>query len=269
MNIVFRTVGFSVLLVLLFASVTYVLPQMEGPAPEETEVDVGSLTMESFVALGEDLFQGKGTCTLCHNQLGRAPDLLAFDVVQMAGSRLVDGRYAGTASSAEEYLRESLLTPSAYVVEGFGQKGSNDTVSPMPAVQEPPLQLSDLEVDAIVAYMQRKDGHQVTVELPQEGAPEQAPTQAAAQTAAQSPEAALAKYTCTVCHAVLGSQAAIGPELRTVAARRSPDEIREAIVSPRAVITEGYPPVMPEFPDMTLRELEMIVGFLSEPADQQ
>ena len=119
---------------------------MEGPAPEETEVDVGSLTMESFVALGEDLFQGKGTCTLCHNQLGRAPDLLAFDVVQMAGSRLVDGRYAGTASSAEEYLRESLLTPSAYVVEGFGQKGSNDTVSPMPAVQEPPLQLSDLVV---------------------------------------------------------------------------------------------------------------------------
>lgn len=269
MSNILKTVGFSVMLVVLFASVTYVLPQMEGPAPEETEIDVGALTMDSFIALGDELFHGKGTCTLCHNQLGRAPDLLAFDVVQMSQARLVDGRYSGSATNAEQYLRESLVSPSAYVVEGFGQKGSNDTESPMPAVQEPPILLSDLEINAIVAYMQQKDGHAVTVELPTEAPPDQPEQQVATAAAAQTPEDALARYTCTVCHAVLDSQAVIGPELRTIATRRSRDEIREAIVSPKAVISEGYPPVMPEFPDMTLRELEMIVGFLSQPAGDQ
>jgi hypothetical protein len=109
----------------------------------------------------------------------------------------------------------------------------------------------------------------VTVELPTEAPPDQPEQQVATAAAAQTPEDALARYTCTVCHAVLDSQAVIGPELRTIATRRSRDEIREAIVSPKAVISEGYPPVMPEFPDMTLRELEMIVGFLSQPAGDQ
>ena len=64
-----KTLGFSIVLILAFNAVTYVLPQMEGAAPEETEVDVGSLNIESFVAMGEELYQGKGTCSLCHNEL--------------------------------------------------------------------------------------------------------------------------------------------------------------------------------------------------------
>ena len=58
--------------ILIFASVTYVLPQIKGEAPEEEEVAVGALTMDSFIAMGEKLYHGKGTCALCHNNLGCA-----------------------------------------------------------------------------------------------------------------------------------------------------------------------------------------------------
>ena len=162
-----KPLGFSIALIFAFASVTYVLPQVKGEAPEDEEVSVGSLTMESFIAMGEKAYKGKGTCTLCHNQLGRAPDMLAFNVVQVSEERLADTRYQGKATDVESYLRESMLEPSAYVVEGFGKKGSNDTESPMPAVDKPPIQLSELVMDAIIAYLQKKDGNPVTVSQPQ------------------------------------------------------------------------------------------------------
>ena len=59
--------------------------------------------------------------------------------------------------------------PSAFVVVGYGVKGSNDTVSPMFDVRAAPAELSPLEVDAIIAFLQHKDGHHVTISLPAPG----------------------------------------------------------------------------------------------------
>ena len=143
MKALLRPLLFSFALILAFASVTYVLPQMRGEAPEEKEVKLGELTVDGYAALGEELYAGKGTCTLCHNQLGRAPDMLAYDAVKVAAERIADPRYKGKAKEAESYLRESMVEPSAYVVKGFGKKGTDDTESPMPAVHQPPIQLSD------------------------------------------------------------------------------------------------------------------------------
>lgn len=81
---------FSLGLALAFTFVANTLPQVEGEAPVDEEIDVGALTEDSFVALGESVFKGKGTCTLCHNNLGRAPDLLAMNVVGAASERLAD-----------------------------------------------------------------------------------------------------------------------------------------------------------------------------------
>ena len=53
MNVLIKTLGFSLALMLIFTVVTYVLPQMKGEAPEDREVDVAALTMESFISLGE------------------------------------------------------------------------------------------------------------------------------------------------------------------------------------------------------------------------
>lgn len=268
MNALAKPLGFSVALILIFASVTYILPQAKGEAPEDKEISVGALTIDSFVALGENLYSGKGTCTLCHNKLGRAPDLHAVDAAKVALERIADARYKGKAKDAEGYLRESMLQPSAFVVQGFGKKGSNDSESPMPAVDQPPIQLSEVEIDALVAYLQKKDGNPVTVALPKEAAapPAQGAGEVAAvkAAAAHSPEEVIAKFGCAACHSVLKTESAVGPGLTDVGKRLKVEKIRESIVNPNAEIAKGFPPIMPDFPTMTVSELELIVQFLAK-----
>lgn len=265
-----RVLVFGLALTLLFTAVANVLPQLEGERPAQEEaVDLGALTMDSYVALGERLVAGKGTCTLCHNNMGRAPDLLAENAVTNARERLADPGYRGKAGDAEGYLRESMLEPSAYVVPGFGKKGSDDTVSPMPAVDQPPIELSSVEIGAVIAFLQAKGGNPVTVALP-EGEVAPAPASASAAeppaVAAATAEEALGKYACTACHAIGDSAASIGPNLTDVGSRLDAAAIRESVVDPGRVIAEGFPPIMP--PDladrMNARELELIVAYLSQ-----
>lgn len=262
-----KTLGFSLAMVLLFTLVANLLPQVEGEAPVDEAVDLGALTVESFAALGEALFTGKGTCTLCHNDLGRAPDLLRLDAVGTAAERLADPRYQGAATDAVGYFRESMLDPNAFVVAGFGKKGSNDTESPMPVVDKPPIQLDAVEIDAIIAFLQAKDGHAVTIALPTEAPATAAPASAASTpAAAQSAEEALAKYGCQACHSILGTESPVGPPLTDVGRRLDAEAIRQSIVDPNASVAEGFfPNVMPaDFADrMTARELELLVAFLA------
>lgn len=270
MSILGKVVLFSLGLTLVFTLVTYMLPQVQGEAPEEKAVDLSSMTMENFVALGEELFVNKGTCTLCHKPapLGRAPDVQGMDMVATASKRLVDERYQGGASDAESYIRESMTDPSKYVVTGWGKKGTDDRESPMPPIDKPPIQLSELEMDAIIAWLQAKDGNEVTVTLPSPDQAQQvaeAPPAPATPASAATAEEALAKYGCTACHAMQSKETLVGPGLADVGGRLTPEQLRESIIDPNAVVAEGFPPAMPaDFADkMTVKELEMIVSHLS------
>ena len=81
---------------------------------------------------------------------------------------------------------------------------------------------------------------------------------------AKDPLEVLAKFGCTACHSLLETESPIGPNLNDVGARLAMDEIRESIISPNAIIAEGYAPIMPDLSrSMTVRELEMLVQFLS------
>ncbi|MBL3589443.1 MAG: cytochrome C [gamma proteobacterium endosymbiont of Lamellibrachia anaximandri] len=273
MTVFFKTIGFSIGLALVFTLVTQLLPQVEGEAPVETKVDLASLTMDDFVAMGENLFMNKGTCTLCHKPppIGRAPDIQSMDMVSTSSERLADERYQGESKDAAGYILESMIDPSKFVVVGWGKKGSNDTVSPMPAVDKAPIQLSAMEMDAIIAYLQAKDGNEVTVSLPSpEVAAELAAEAPAAGGVAPAPaataEEALGKYACNSCHAMDSEDPLVGPGLASVGARLSEAEIRQSIIDPAAVITEGFPPAMPaDFAEkMTVRELRMLVQHLAE-----
>ncbi len=272
--VLIKVLAFSFALTLLFTLVANILPQIEGESPVDEEIQLGALTMDSFVALGERVFRGKGTCTLCHNSLGRAPDLLAINVVEDAKTRLADKAYKGEATDVEAYLRESMLAPSAYVVKGFGKKGSNDSESPMPKVDKPPLQLGTVEIDAVIAFLQSKDGNDVTVALPKEGADVTATADKAGAAAAALPpppaataKDVVAKYGCAACHTMLGTQAAVGPSLEGVGKRLDVSTLRESIVNPGAAIAEGFPPgVMPtDFAErMTVSELDLLVSWLAQ-----
>ncbi len=264
-GVLVKSMGFSLALALLFTLVANLLPQVEGEAPVDQKVDLGALTMESYVALGETLFSGKGTCSLCHNDLGRAPDILALNMVEVANQHLQDERYKGSATDAESYLHESLVDPGMYVVKDYGKKGSNDTISPMPAVDKSPIELSEIEINAIIAFMQAKDGHDVTVSLPTEEPVAEAASPEVAESA-DTIEAVVAKYSCQACHVILGSGGDLGPALEQVAGRFTREEIRQGIIAPDAVIAEGFPPgVMPQdlAEQMTVKELGILVDYLA------
>lgn len=265
-----RVATFSLLVVLAYTLFANILPQMESEPPDEEAVETATLDVEGLIAWGERLFEGKGTCTLCHNAMGRAPDLLAMDLGAVLPERLADPRYRGEAKSLagaaaiESYLRESMVEPSAFVVAGFGKKGTDDAVSPMPSANGPPISLSAAEIDAVIAFLQRRAGAEVTVPLPTA----QKPTEAAAvegERPAGTAEAAIEKLGCATCHDLEGSGADIGPELAGVGLRLDREGLRRAILDPNAEIAQGFEPdIMPQdyAQQMRVSELELVVDYL-------
>ncbi len=269
--VIVKVMGFMIALILVFTSIANLLPQVEGQAPEDIKVDLGALTMEGYITMGEALFKGKGTCTLCHNNLGRAPDMLVMDMLATSEERLKNPKYKGEAKDSESYFLESMTEPSKFVVSGYGKEGDP---SSMPVINKAPIGLSSVEMGAIVAFLQAKDGGKPTIALPTDApAVEETTTKAEPPKPAASAEEVLTKYGCTACHAVLDSPSTIGPELKAIGSRSSKEEIRESIINPAAVIATGFPPIMPPtFADqMMVKELEMLVDFLyaSKASDEE
>src|SRR5256714_14638508 len=97
--------------------------QIESRPPQELSLEGGNVTPAQLVKAGEEIFKTKGTCEICHRfgQKGtRAPDLAGI------------GARAGKTKpgmSAKQYIIESLINPSAYLVEGYPNI--------MPAVDKP------------------------------------------------------------------------------------------------------------------------------------
>jgi len=260
--------GFSVLMIALFAGYSnYGIPQIEpAPPPKEEVIDLGAMTMDQFVALGERVFNGKGTCTLCHNSLGRAPEL--GNIGQIAPERLADARYEGAAKDIEAYLFESLRDPSAFVVEGFGKAGTGDTISPMPDAISGGVSLSEPELTAVVAYLQDSGGAEITVAIPtdlgESEEPEEAEPGAPREPILDVAEM-VAEWSCDACHIIKGEGGDLGPDLSTIGADRDAASLRRSILDPNAEIAEGYDEgLMPEDmgAEMYASELEILVDFL-------
>ena len=263
-------VAFALLTIGLFAAYSnYGIPQIEpAPPPKEEKLDLGAMDMDQFIALGERIFNGKGTCTLCHNALGRAPAL--GEIAEAAPKRLEDPRYEGEAGNVEEYLIESLVDPSAYVVAGFGKKGTDDTESPMPSVTGGGIGLSEAEIGAVVAYLQDTSGLEVTVVIPTEEAVTDADDEveeSEPREAILDPMELVSEFTCDACHMINGEGGDIGPDLTGIGATRDREYLRRAVLDPNADIAEGFEEDM--MPDdlgeqLYASELEILVEFLAE-----
>jgi cytochrome c oxidase subunit 2 len=100
--------------------------------------DTPNETPSTVTAAGEAVFRAKG-CSGCHSAAGvtsltnTGPDLT--DLATRAAGR-VEGL------DAEGYVRQSVLSPQAFIVSGF------ETPFSMPM-----LTVSDAELDAIVAFL--------------------------------------------------------------------------------------------------------------------
>lgn len=125
--------------ILVSGAVTRGLPGVEVVVPE------------SAVERGRLVFEGKGACASCHSRSAGeelvGPSLAG--IARIAGERVSAPDYEGSAHSAEEYLRESVLEPNAYVVPGerYGAGGA----SFMPGHFGEALEAG--EVDDLVQYL--------------------------------------------------------------------------------------------------------------------
>lgn len=241
------------------------IPQVTpDPPPKEEVLDLGAMTMDQFAALGARIFNGKGTCKLCHNPVGaRAP--LLDKLGEVVPTRLEDDKYKGEAKDVAGYLYESMVKPSAYVVAGFGKTGTNDTVSPMPDVSGGSVGLSDAEMKSVIAYLQKSSGLEITVKIPRDTEPE-TEEEVTAREPFKTVEAMIAEFTCGVCHKIGGEEGEAGPDLTRIGAQRDREYLRRALLNPNADIAEGFEPdTMP--PDygvqMYASELEMMVDYLA------
>jgi len=262
-----KVVLFSLIIIGFFAGfANFGIPKIEpAPPPRAEKIDLDSMTMEQFIALGDKLYNGKGTCTLCHNSLGRAPML--DQVGSVVPERLADPRYEGEARHIEGYLYESMVKPSAYVVAGFGKAGSSYTESPMPDVTGGSIGFSEAEIMAVIAYLQEIGGVEVTVTIPTDAPAAEEPKsdQNVARAAINTPQEIITHFGCHACHKVEGAGGELGPDLSHIGSQRDSAYIRRALLDPNAEIAEGFAPMMPPIygDQMYARELESLVSYLA------
>jgi mono/diheme cytochrome c family protein len=245
------------------------IPQVTpDPPPAEEKLDLSAMTMPRFIALGERVAEGKGTCALCHNAVGgRAP--LLEQAATVAKERIADVRYQGEATDVEGYLRESMVDPSAYVVPGFGKAGSDDKISPMPNMASGSIGLSEAEIAAVIAYLQSSGGVEVTVAIPSDAEP--AEEESGAAEAEQRPvfenvEDAIVELGCGACHKVAGEEGDLGPDLTLIGRRVDRDYLRRSILNPNAELAQGFDSdLMPDDYGEQLYavELELLVDYLA------
>ena len=252
---------FSLLVMGIYTYYANSIPQIQSEPPEEISLEEGKVTPEQLARIGEQIFERKGTCTICHRigQVGaRAPDL--------AG---VGGRAAARKPgvSATAYLVESLLDPGAYLLEGFPNI--------MPKVDRPPIGLNRSELWAVVAFLESLGG---SVEVKLDDVPE---TAGAVAEAGGVPVAELklpgdpkagqavfmGKGACIACHkaGAIGASP-VGPDLSQIARIQTPEYIMAKILDPAGMGTvAGYlPNVMPPTLGQSLsaREYVDLVSFL-------
>jgi len=102
-----------------------------------------------IVKVGEKLFWGAAQCYRCH-QMGERGDGLRGPNLADIGFRAAFRAKELGLEGATAYIQQSLMEPSAYVVEGF----SDD----MPKVYQPPMDLGEQQLKAIITYLQSQGG---------------------------------------------------------------------------------------------------------------
>jgi len=232
---------FSLLTIAGFAGFSnFGIPRIEpAPPPKQEKIDLTAMTMDQFISLGEKVLNGKGTCRLCHNELGRAPML--EQIIPNTEKRLADARYKGEAHDLEGYIHESMISPSAFVVAGFGKSGSNDTVSPMPNVTGGSIGLSEAEILSVIAYLQDSGGAEVTVQIPTDaGDAVTEEVTAEEREPLEDPLEIAAQFGCGACHKIGEDEGDVGPDLTKIGATRDRDYLRRAILYPNADIAKGF-----------------------------
>src|SRR2546426_5675630 len=142
--VVVKVGAFAVLVMAGYSGFANSIPQIESKPPQELSLEGGNVTPAQLVKAGEEIYKTKGTCEICPRigQKGtRAPALAGI------GSRAATRK---PGMSAKAYIIESLINPTAYIVEGYPPI--------MPAVDKPPIGLNRSELWALTAFLESLGG---------------------------------------------------------------------------------------------------------------
>lgn len=120
------------------------LPEATETAQPTIPTDPAGTIDSERLELGKEVYRHQA-CGVCH-VLASVGTLGVFgpphdDLATIAAERIHEERYKGTATTAEEYIRESIVVPQAFFVEGY-----QITRFPMPVFSN----LSEQQVDALV-----------------------------------------------------------------------------------------------------------------------
>jgi hypothetical protein len=127
-----------------YGYVGQMVPQSEVQPPEEVAIRA-DLTTPEMVEVGRGIAEGKGLCRTCHT-IGQTGALRFPDLAGVAG-RAAE-RVAGL--SDVDYFAQSMYEPDTFVVPGFNPG--------MPAINRPPIGLTDQEILCVIAYLQSLGG---------------------------------------------------------------------------------------------------------------
>ena len=127
-----------------YAYVGQMVPQKEVQPPQEIVVRT-DLTTADMVKVGREIMEGKGLCVTCHT-FGKT-GALRFPDLEGVGVR-AKTRIPGL--SDVEYFAQTMYDPNAFIVPGFNPG--------MPAINKPPIGLTDPEILCVIAYLQSLGG---------------------------------------------------------------------------------------------------------------
>jgi hypothetical protein len=136
---------------LVFASTAFygyvgqMVPQSEVQPPPTEIVIPADLSADQMVPVGRQIMETKGLCFTCHT-VGRT-GALRFPDLAGIGGRAAE-RVPGLTDV--EYFAQSMYEPDTFVVPGFNPG--------MPAINRPPIALTDQEILTVIAYLQSLGG---------------------------------------------------------------------------------------------------------------
>jgi len=279
---IFKVFGFLLIVLGVYLWIGYSVTALTGGGGGQT-----TSALDISPEGGEAIYWGKGSCYTCHSVGGqgsavRGPNHGAFGerFALGMGARAVEraaerSAKEGVDYTAVDYVVESLVNPSAYVVEGYKNE--------MPAAFKPPMSLSLNEIKAVVSYLMTLGGDldlaaidtapsELTASFYSEisggASAGEAPATDTGEPRPAFTEAAdlVAEFGCDVCHMLGGEGGEVGPNLSAIGAKRDRDYLRRAVLTPNADIAEGFAPdIMPHGmgDQIYATEIEVLLDFLT------
>lgn len=240
-----RVTVFVLLILGAFYWMASSIPQQASLPPVKENLDPSLIkTKADLIQVGKKLYFGKGQCALCHSigesHGARAPNLEGI------GAKLT-----------REFIYESLTEPASYIYHDYTNSPPKPFPAQMPRINKPPVDLTDAELLAVIAFVQQLGG-EVTVE-PRELAAFLPPPVVKGDSGLG--RAVFEKLKCGGCHQQLE---------KTLAKYADPATLRSAVVRPAGGPLTGNdgadgplrPPHVEFDRKLTVKDLDDLMAYL-------